>query len=167
MRRKCIDFILHCLHLMYRRILHWVQHASYLFVFSFDSLCKCDIFLQDGCIDKRFLPALIEYTCTCLLGLTYTNWTARSYVRSDLVITKVFLDQIVITLIMLVNGINYLMQLIPYFSWSLFSPDLLNLYIILGCGYLTFSFNPNTAVYKILRSTISLFIQRSIVNKSM
>lgn len=76
-------------------------------------------------------------------------------VMSDLVITQVLLDQIVITLIMLVNGINcivnginYLMQLIPNFSWSLFSSDLLNLYIILGCGYLTFSFtcDPNTTV---------------------
>lgn len=115
-----------------------------LFVFSLDSLCKCDIFLQDGCTDNRFLPALIEYTC--LSGLTTSM--GQLDVRSDLVITKVLLDQIVITLIMLVNGINYLMQLIPYFSWSLFSPDLLNLYIILGCGYLTFSFNPNTTVYR-------------------
>lgn len=69
-------------------------------------------------------------------------------VMSDLVITQVLLDQIVITLIMLVNGINYLMQLIPNVSWSLFSSDLLNLHIILGCGYLTFSFtcDPNTTV---------------------
>lgn len=116
-----------------------------LFVFSFDSLCKCDIFLQDGCTDNRFLPALIE--CTCLSGLTTS--VGQLDVMSDLVITQVLLDQIVITLIMLVNGINYLMQLIPNFSWSLFSSDLLNLYIILGCGYLTFSFtcDPNTTIH--------------------